>query len=83
MIDQPKKIGVYDRVRDTATHRRGGVPSWVWILVALIVIALVAWWYWGSKPLGTAMIPPAGSTTEATPAPTPGQPARTAQPGAG
>ena len=44
MAEQPRKVGVYDRVRDTATQRRGGVPSWVWILVALIILALLAWW---------------------------------------
>src|SRR4051794_37895644 len=27
MAEQPRKVGVYDRVRETATHRRGGVPS--------------------------------------------------------
>ena len=76
MTDQPRKVGVYDRVRDTATHRRGGVPSWVWILVALMVLALVAWWYLASNPSDTATVPPAGPATEATPAPTPQQPAR-------
>jgi len=76
MTEQPKKIGVYDRVRDTATHRRGGVPSWVWIVAALVILALVALWYWASNPSGTATIPSAGPATEATPAPTPGQPAR-------
>ena len=80
MTEQPRKVGVYDRVRDTATQRRGGVPSWVWILVALLIVALVAWWYWASNPSDTATIPSAGPTTgagtEATPAPTPQQPAR-------
>jgi hypothetical protein len=23
MVEQPRKVGVYDRIRDTATHRRG------------------------------------------------------------
>jgi hypothetical protein len=80
MAEQPRKVGVYDRVRDTATHRRGGVPSWVWILVAVVVLVLLAWWYWASTPSDTATIPPAGPTagpgTEATPPPTPEQPAR-------
>ena len=43
MAEQPRKVGVYDRVRDTATHRQGGVPSWVWIVLALIILALLAW----------------------------------------
>jgi hypothetical protein len=76
MAEQPKKVGVYDRVRDTAAHRRGGVPSWVWILIALVILALFAWWYWASNPSDTARIPTTGSGTEATPAPAPQQPAR-------
>jgi hypothetical protein len=74
MAEQPRKVGVYDRVRETATHRRGGVPAWVWIVVALIILALLAWW--ASSSSDTARIPTTGSGTEATPAPTPGQPAR-------
>jgi hypothetical protein len=74
MAEQPRKVGVYDRVRDTATQRRGGVPSWVWIVVALIILALLAWW--ASSSSDTARIPTTGPGTEATPAPTPQQPAR-------
>ena len=44
MAEQPRKVGVYDRVRDTATQHRGGVPSWVWIVVAVILLALLVWW---------------------------------------
>ena len=74
MAEQPRKVGVYDRVRDTATQRRGGVPSWVWIVVALIILALLAWW--ASSSSDTARVPTAGSGTEAMPAPAPQQPAR-------
>ena len=74
MAEQPRKVGVYDRVRDTATHTPGGVPSWVWIVVALIILALLAWWaFTSSDTAGTAAGP---TTTQTTPAPTPQQPAR-------
>jgi hypothetical protein len=76
MAEQPRKVGVYDRVRDTATQHRGGVPSWVWGLVALIILALLVWWYSASAPSDTATVPPAGTATETIPAPAPGQPAR-------
>jgi bacteriorhodopsin len=75
MAEQPRKVGVYDRVRETATHRRGGVPSWVWIVVALIILALVAWWV--SRSSDTATIPTTRpAATQTTPAPAPQQPAR-------
>ena len=75
MAEQPRKVGVYDRVRDTATQRRGGVPSWVWIVVALIILALLAWWV--SNSSDTATIPTTGlAATQTTPAPALGQPAR-------
>jgi hypothetical protein len=74
MAEQPRKVGVYDRVRDTATQHRGGVPSWVWIVVAVILLALLAWW--ASSSSDTASVPTTRSSSEATPAPAPQQPTR-------
>jgi hypothetical protein len=73
MAEQPRKVGVYDRVRDTATQHRGGVPSWIWIVVA-VILALLAWW--ASSSSDTANVSTTRSSSEATPAPAPQQPAR-------
>jgi hypothetical protein len=77
MVEQPRKAGVYGREGDTTTARSGGVPSWVWIAVAVVIVALLAWWFLGSKPSNTAStMAPAGQTTgQATGGQSTGQPA--------
>lgn len=33
-------------------QKRGSSMKWLWVLVLLIVLALVAWWLWQSGMLG-------------------------------
>jgi hypothetical protein len=44
MAEQPRKTGVYDGGTASTTTKRG-VPSWVWALVALALVGLIALWY--------------------------------------
>ena len=83
MAEQPKKFGVYDREggtatpSSTATTRRGRIPTWVWAVVAAVIVALAAWWYLTSKPSDSPATLPAGPTTgSATGTPPAEQPAR-------
>jgi multidrug resistance efflux pump len=62
MAEQPKKAGVYDRDGTTTTKRVGGIPSWVWIVVAVVIVALLAWWLFGSRTASTPTAP-AGQTS--------------------
>jgi hypothetical protein len=83
MAEQPEKVGVYDRKGGPATPggptttRRRRVPTWVWGVLAAVIVAFVAWWYLASKPADSPATlptePTTGSATGTPPAPPPAE----------
>jgi hypothetical protein len=77
MAEQPEKVGVYDRKGGPTTTRRRRVPTWVWGVLAAVIVAFVAWWYLASKPADSPATlptePTTGSATGTPPAPPPAE----------
>jgi outer membrane protein OmpA-like peptidoglycan-associated protein len=46
--------------------RSGGVPRWLWPLLALLVLGGLAWWFWGKPAEKVATTPPAVTQTAPT-----------------
>lgn len=47
MADGPKDYR--DPKVTTTDTNRGGSMKWLWVLLALIVLALLIWWFWPTE----------------------------------
>jgi OmpA-OmpF porin, OOP family len=49
-----------------AAARTGGLPRWLWLLLALLVLGALAWWLWGRPAEKVVTTPPAVTQTAPT-----------------
>lgn len=50
-------------------ERKSGIPWWVWLLLALIVLGLILWWASDDDEIETAVVAPVAPVTETAVAP--------------